>query len=76
MAGEVIAIGEEVTQWTIGDRVCANFTLDHVHGDMTPAIASTALGGFVDGVLTQYRSFPTHASFFAYVKKILTFPHT
>ena len=53
MAGEVIAVGEDVKQWKKGDRVCANFTLDHLHGDLTPAAMPTALGGKYDGVLTE-----------------------
>ncbi|KAK7018012.1 hypothetical protein VNI00_018438 [Paramarasmius palmivorus] len=57
MAGEVLAVGEQVTQWTVGDRVCANFSLKHLYGDPSPASVSTALGGGVDGVLTQYKVF-------------------
>ncbi len=60
MAGEIIAVGDSVSGWQVGDRVCANFALDHVYGDVTPAIGLTALGGFVHGVLTQYRTFPAH----------------
>ncbi|KAF8897949.1 hypothetical protein CPB85DRAFT_1229322 [Mucidula mucida] len=61
MAGEILAVGEAVTGWKAGDRVCANFTLDHIHGDLDGDIMATALGGFVHGVLTQYRAFPAHS---------------
>ncbi|KAF9029913.1 NAD(P)-binding protein [Hymenopellis radicata] len=61
MAGEIIAVGDSVSGWQVGARVCANFALDHVYGDVTPAIGLTALGGFVHGVLTQYRTFPAHS---------------
>ncbi|KAJ6536944.1 alcohol dehydrogenase superfamily protein [Mycena capillaripes] len=55
MAGEVIAIGADVKEWKVGDRVCANFLIDKLHDD---SVAETALGGAVHGVLTQYRIFP------------------
>lgn len=60
MAGEIIAIGEGVNNWKVGDRVCANFALDHLHGDTTAVIQQTSMGGQSHGVLTQYRTFPTH----------------
>ena len=59
MAGEVVATGEDVEKWSIGDRVCANFTQDHVFGDLNPKIQNTALGGSLDGVLTEYEVFPS-----------------
>ncbi|KAF7355954.1 Alcohol dehydrogenase superfamily protein [Mycena venus] len=61
MAGEVVAIGAGVVTWKHGDRVCANLMLDHITGDTTPAMLLNALGGSVDGVLTQYRAFPAHS---------------
>ncbi|KAF9450642.1 NAD(P)-binding protein [Macrolepiota fuliginosa MF-IS2] len=61
MAGEVIALGEGVQDWKIGDRVCANFSTDHIYGDSTFAIQQTSLGGQAHGVLTQYRTFPAHS---------------
>ncbi|KAJ7456745.1 alcohol dehydrogenase superfamily protein [Mycena galericulata] len=61
MAGEVIAVGEDVKHWKTGDRVCANFMLDKLHAETTTAIAATALGGAVQGVLTEYRTFPAHS---------------
>ncbi|KAF9045311.1 alcohol dehydrogenase superfamily protein [Panaeolus papilionaceus] len=57
-AGEIIQLGDEVTGWAIGDRVCCNFLLDRIHGPVTPEIAKTALGFTEPGVLTQYRVFP------------------
>ncbi|KAJ7470242.1 alcohol dehydrogenase superfamily protein [Mycena galericulata] len=61
MAGEVIAVGEDVKHWKTGDRVCANFMLDKLHAETTTEIAATALGGAVQGVLTEYRTFPAHS---------------
>ncbi|KJA29715.1 hypothetical protein HYPSUDRAFT_230607 [Hypholoma sublateritium FD-334 SS-4] len=60
-AGEIIAVGEDVKDWQVGQRVCANFATDHTHGPPTPANANTALGGQAHGVLTQYRAFPSHS---------------
>ncbi|PSR73016.1 hypothetical protein PHLCEN_2v11120 [Hermanssonia centrifuga] len=61
MAGEVVAIGEDVKKWQVGDRVTSNFTLDHIAGDITPAVQKTALGGLLDGVLSEYKVFPEHS---------------
>ncbi|KAJ7440208.1 alcohol dehydrogenase superfamily protein [Mycena galericulata] len=56
MAGEIIAVGGDVKQWKIGDRVSANFMLDKIH-EHSVAISKTALGGPIHGVLTEYRTF-------------------
>ncbi|KAJ8072947.1 hypothetical protein PM082_019810 [Marasmius tenuissimus] len=62
MAGEVVATGNEVTEWKTGDRVCANFTPEHLHGPVTAKSTSSALGaGAVDGVLTQYKIFKEYS---------------
>ncbi|KAK0224338.1 chaperonin 10-like protein [Armillaria fumosa] len=61
MAGEVIATGSEVTRWKVGDRVCANFSTDHLDGDVTKEILDTSLGGGQHGVLTEYRAFPDYS---------------
>jgi NADPH:quinone reductase-like Zn-dependent oxidoreductase len=64
MAGEVIAVGEDVGgEWKIGDRVCANFAADHIAGDTSAEIQQTAHGGAIHGVLTQYKTFRPHVSF-------------
>ncbi|PBK61136.1 alcohol dehydrogenase superfamily protein [Armillaria solidipes] len=60
-AGEVVAVGSDVTRWTVGDRVCANFTTDHLDGDITAELGKSALGGGQHGVLTEYRDFPDHS---------------
>ncbi|KAF8184560.1 alcohol dehydrogenase superfamily protein [Mycena galopus ATCC 62051] len=61
MAGEVIAVGSDVTQWNVGDRVSANFMLDKLHNEVTPEIMASAIGGASHGVLTEYRNFPAHS---------------
>ncbi|KAK0229752.1 alcohol dehydrogenase superfamily protein [Armillaria nabsnona] len=57
MAGEVVAIGSDVTRWNVGDRVCANFCTDHLDGDIDADIFNTALSAGQQGVLTDYRAF-------------------
>ncbi|KAF6750544.1 alcohol dehydrogenase superfamily protein [Ephemerocybe angulata] len=61
MSGEVIAVGQDVTDWKAGDRVCANFSPAHLDGDPTPATMAAALGAVAPGVLTEYRSFPSES---------------
>jgi NADPH:quinone reductase-like Zn-dependent oxidoreductase len=70
-AGEVVAVGEGVTAWKPGDRVAAIFMQNWLDGPLTPARAAGALGGDVDGMLTDYAvlqetglvSIPEHLSF-------------
>lgn len=62
MAGEVIDVGEDVTTWKKGDRVCANFSTEYLFGQTSAQIIQSSLGGETNGVLTQYRNFPAHAS--------------
>lgn len=73
MAGEIVAIGDDVKGWKAGDRVCANFATDHIHGDATPETLKTALGGPSHGVLTEYRTFPAHVCLY-YLFHLLWFP--
>ncbi|KAJ3500543.1 hypothetical protein NMY22_g19228 [Coprinellus aureogranulatus] len=73
LAGEVVAVGCSVSEWSVGDRVMSNFCTDHIYGHHTTEIAKSALGGGQDGVLTQYRVLPAHAliripSHFSYVQ--------
>ncbi|KAI0698197.1 hypothetical protein C8T65DRAFT_710227 [Cerioporus squamosus] len=44
MAGEIIALGEDVTGWQLGERVCSNFATDDLFGDSV--FRSTALTGY------------------------------
>ncbi|KAJ7091025.1 NAD-P-binding protein [Mycena epipterygia] len=55
MAGEVVAVGADVTQWKIGDRVSSNIMIDE-----TTDLPTTDLGGAVHGVLTEYRAFASN----------------
>jgi NADPH:quinone reductase-like Zn-dependent oxidoreductase len=53
-AGEVIAVGEGVTAWKPGDRVAGIFMQNWLDGELTPARARGALGGDIDGMLTDF----------------------
>jgi NADPH:quinone reductase-like Zn-dependent oxidoreductase len=50
-AGEVIAVGAEVTLWKPGDRVAGIFMQNWQDGRLTASKSKTALGGDVDGML-------------------------
>jgi NADPH:quinone reductase-like Zn-dependent oxidoreductase len=57
-AGEVIEIGENVTRWKVGDRVCPIFMQGWLGGALTREKARTALGGGdLDGVLREHGAF-------------------
>ena len=52
-AGEVIAIGHEVTQFAVGDRVAGTFFANWPSGRRTKEAMATARGGGVDGMLAE-----------------------
>lgn len=54
-AGEVVEIGGSVNRVKVGDRVSPNFMTDWISGEVDNTIAKSALGGFVDGMLQEYR---------------------
>ncbi|KAG1732679.1 chaperonin 10-like protein [Suillus paluster] len=60
-AGEIVAVGQDVKGWKVGDRVCPNFAVNHIHGDVTEEIKLTGLGGHIDGVLREYINVPVHS---------------
>ncbi len=70
-AGEVAAIGSKVTRFKKGDRVAAIFFQGWLDGRATAASLGTALGGAIDGMLSQYVTLhenglvtiPAHLSF-------------
>ena len=57
-AGEVAAVGRRVTAWKVGDRVTTSFFSGWIDGAQTPARSATALGGGIDGVLTDAIALP------------------
>ena len=71
-AGEIVEVGQGVTNWKVGDRVCPIFTQGWIEGRRSAAKDRTSLGaGDVDGVLREYGAFhesglvriPDHLSF-------------
>lgn len=56
-AGEVVAVGEKVAKWKIGDRVCPIFMQGWTDGAIDFRKARTALGGDTDGCLREYGAF-------------------
>src|SRR5688572_2532923 len=52
-AGEVSAVGSEVTRWKVGDRVAPIFVQRWIGGDLLPEYMPSALGGPSDGVLAE-----------------------
>ncbi|KAK0460398.1 alcohol dehydrogenase superfamily protein [Desarmillaria tabescens] len=61
MAGEVVATGADVTRWKVGDRVCANPSMEYLDGDVDADTLRMALGGGRHGVLTEYKTFPDYS---------------
>ncbi len=53
-AGEVAAVGDGVSAWNPGDRVCGIFMQNWLDGPPTPAKLKGALGGDIDGMLAEY----------------------
>ena len=56
-AGEVVEVGPGVTRVKVGDRVAGIFHQGWIGGEISDAMAGTALGGDLDGVLCEYRAF-------------------
>ncbi len=52
-AGEVVATGEGVTRWNVGDRVIGCFFQNWSEGPITEAAMKSTLGGDRDGVLAE-----------------------
>ncbi len=53
-AGEVVAVGSDVKAWKPGDRVAGIFMQNWLDGPLTAAKARGALGGDIDGMLTDF----------------------
>lgn len=56
-AGQIVALGEGVSDFKIGDRVAGIFFQKWLEGEITPRKFSSALGGALDGVLAEYVAF-------------------
>ena len=70
-AGEVVAVGDGVTRIKVGDRVAGIFHQKWIGGELYPEAMGSALGGDIDGVLSEFKVFdaeglvpiPEHLSF-------------
>jgi NADPH:quinone reductase-like Zn-dependent oxidoreductase len=56
-SGEVVGVGESVTKFKIGDRVCPIFMPNWIDGEVDFKKAKGALGGDSDGCLLEFGSF-------------------
>jgi len=56
-AGEVVAVGDGVTTFKAGDRVAGSFFQSWITGPFAREYGDSALGGAIDGVLTEHRVF-------------------
>jgi NADPH:quinone reductase-like Zn-dependent oxidoreductase len=56
-AGEVVSIGEGVTKFKVGDRVCPIFMQNWLDGEIDSTKSRGALGGDVDGCLREFGAF-------------------
>lgn len=59
-AGEVVAIGQGVSKWKVGDRVAGSFFRDWISGGPRAEHQAAALGGSASGMLAQYVVLPAH----------------
>lgn len=57
-AGEVLEVGEQVSEFKAGDIVTSTFFQNWVSGPVSDAVAASALGGELDGVLQAEKIFP------------------
>jgi NADPH:quinone reductase-like Zn-dependent oxidoreductase len=60
-AGEVLALGEGVTELKVGDAVVSTFWPYWLAGDMTSAVRRDMPGENVDGYAREYACMPAHA---------------
>ena len=60
-AGEVTAIGDDVTSVAVGDRVCVSFFSAWMDGPFGPQYFGSDLGGGAEGTLAEYGAFSADA---------------
>jgi NADPH:quinone reductase-like Zn-dependent oxidoreductase len=60
-AGEVIAVGDDVDEFKVGDNIVSTFYPYWRGGEMTPATKREIPGDSVDGYASEYVCMPAHA---------------
>ena len=60
-AGDVVAVGSNVTAVKVGDRVTSSVFPDWIAGPLTQDIFNQSLGGPRDGMLAEYAVLPEYA---------------
>lgn len=60
-AGEVVAVGEDVSRLSVGDRVATPFAPDWIDGEGTRERLARSTGGNIDGALAEYVTFPAES---------------
>jgi NADPH:quinone reductase-like Zn-dependent oxidoreductase len=59
--GEVVEVGDDVSRWEGGERVCPIFARDWIAGRPTKERFKSALGGPLDGTLREYMALPAES---------------
>ena len=61
-AGEVVAVGDAVSKWKVGDRVCSIVIPGWIDGEPSAQRSKTAIGaGGADGILREYAAYNEEA---------------
>ena len=60
-AGDIVAIGDKLSGWSVGDRVTAPHFSSWLDGEFQPAVFGRDLGSSMDGWLTELITLPASA---------------
>ena len=60
-AGEVVAVGNDVTAWKPGDRVVSHLFINWQDGPATPEMRSATIGSALPGLLAEFSVLPERA---------------